>query len=317
MAAMVDPQQRELGTAGGSFDCAAGDASEQWLSGKSRAVRGSDRAIWILITVALGAAAGTISFFALEGLVKTPAPSNGDLISFDLGCIQKHLRAHHPRHEDSSDMVVDCEVRGPGYGGGIGRDIRKFLVQSPRHLPKHPVRSTPPVEMGMFDFVTEQFKAKPTEEVLSEDRLTPFDRWRGVKTVGEEQKAAAKKNTIQFVDPNDASNYFSVALSKPMGISFVENRKNMEEGVIGVYIDSVLPDGSAKSASKELMTGDQLVGVDSTSVMGTNIDNVLEKIVAAPGPTTKLTFFRGPTMFLYGPTAPKPEFYSELLGSDS
>jgi len=38
-----------------------------------------------------------------------------------------------------------------------------------------------------------------------------------------------------------------------------------------------------------------------------------QAIKAAPGDTTKLIFFRGPTMFLYGPTKPDEEWYKSNL----
>ena len=38
-----------------------------------------------------------------------------------------------------------------------------------------------------------------------------------------------------------------------------------------------------------------------------------QAIKAAPGETTKLVFFRGPTMFLYGPTKPDAEWYKSNL----
>ena len=38
-----------------------------------------------------------------------------------------------------------------------------------------------------------------------------------------------------------------------------------------------------------------------------------QAIKAAPGDTTKLIFFRGPTMFLYGPTKPDAEWYKSNL----
>ena len=38
-----------------------------------------------------------------------------------------------------------------------------------------------------------------------------------------------------------------------------------------------------------------------------------EQAIKASGETTKLVFFRGPTMFLYGPTKPDDEWYKSNL----
>ena len=115
--------------------------------------------------------------------------------------------------------------------------------------------------------------------------------------------------SASYVDPNDPSNYFSVGLAKPMGISFVEN----EGGSGGVYIDEVLTEGSAAGSSTPLLKGDQLVGVDGVSVAGADFDGALDVIKGTSGETTKLTFFRGPISFLYGPTAPTKEWYEGTL----
>ena len=38
-----------------------------------------------------------------------------------------------------------------------------------------------------------------------------------------------------------------------------------------------------------------------------------EQAIKASGETTKLVFFRGPTMFLYGPTKPDDDWYKSNL----
>jgi len=53
--------------------------------------------------------------------------------------------------------------------------------------------------------------------------------------------------------------------------------------------------------------------VDASVVVGADFDSALDVIKASTGDTTKLTFFRGPTAFLYGPTAPSSEWLSSTL----
>ena len=137
--------------------------------------------------------------------------------------------------------------------------------------------------------------------------MTPFDRWMGLDKALVE--AEAPDESAAYIDPTDAANYFAVTLAKPMGIAFVEN--DGECG--GVYVDEVLAEGSASSSATKLEKGDQLVGVDTTAVVGDGFDAALDAIKGSESETTKLTFFRGPTAFLYGPTAPDAEWYKELL----
>jgi len=173
-----------------------------------------------------------------------------------------------------------------------------------------PVRSSTraAVRMGLFDGMKNVFGTAGGEKPLvAADRVTPFDRWMGLDKALIEQEEPDQ--SAAYIDPNDATNYFSVELPKPMGIAFVEN----EGECGGVYIDEVLSEGSAASAASPLQRGDQLVGVDVTPVIGNDFDTALDVIKAASGDMTKLTFFRGPTAFLYGPTAPKEEWYKESL----
>ena len=62
-----------------------------------------------------------------------------------------------------------------------------------------------------------------------------------------------------------------------------------------------------------LIKGDQLVGVDMISVIGSDFDTAIDAIKGTSGEKTKLTFFRGPTAFLYGPTAPSAEWYTSTF----
>jgi len=159
--------------------------------------------------------------------------------------------------------------------------------------------------MGLFDGVKDAFGGdKP---IPTADRVTPFDKWLGLDTalVSEEKI----DETAAYIDPSDTANYFSVSLTKPMGLAFIEN----EGGSGGVYVDEVLAEGSAASCGTKMEKGDQLVGVDASIVAGNDFDTALDVIKGTAGDTTKLTFFRGPVAFLYGPTAPTAEWYADLL----
>ena len=86
-----------------------------------------------------------------------------------------------------------------------------------------------------------------------------------------------------------------------MGIAFVENDGDCG----GVVVDDVLADGSA-AADGRVGSKDQLVGVDAALVLGADFDTALDAIKSSEGSTTKLTFFRGPTAFLYGASVSIP-----------
>jgi len=167
----------------------------------------------------------------------------------------------------------------------------------------------PAPRMGLFDGVKDAFGAKQGDSdkpLVAADRVTPFDRWLGLDK--ELVAANAPDKTASYVDPTSVTNYFSSSLTKPMGIAFVEN----ENACGGVYVEDVLAEGSASSAGT-IQKGDQLVAVDATLVLGVDFDAALDAIKDSSADTTKLTFFRGPTAFLYGPTAPAPAWYQENL----
>jgi len=161
--------------------------------------------------------------------------------------------------------------------------------------------------MGVFDGVKDAFSSgeKP---LVGGDRVTPFDRWLGLDqglTAEDEQV----DKTVTFIDPNDAANYMTLSLAKPMGIAFVENAGND----LGLVVDEVLPTGSAAASATPVLPGDQLVAVDGDLVLGAEFDAGLDKIKASPGDTVSLVFFRGPTAFLYGPTKPTEDWYRSNL----
>mmetsp|Transcript_42192 Transcript_42192/g.89989 ORF Transcript_42192/g.89989 Transcript_42192/m.89989 type:complete len:202 (-) Transcript_42192:454-1059(-) len=162
--------------------------------------------------------------------------------------------------------------------------------------------------MGLFDGVKDAFTAGSDKPIVSEDRVTPFDRWLGLdKELSTVQDQ--KVESVTYVDPSDTKNYMAVELAKPMGLAFVEN----EGECGGVFVDEVLESGTASSAAPTILSGDQLVAVDGTLVVGWEFDKALEAIKASSGDMTKLIFFRGPTAFLYGPTKPDAEWYKANL----
>lgn len=80
-----------------------------------------------------------------------------------------------------------------------------------------------------------------------------------------------------------------------------------------MYVDMILKEGSAAAEDAPLIKNDQLVGVDSLPVTWKSFDEAIGAIGDSEAEKTKLTFFRGPADFLYGPTAPDADWYDELL----
>jgi len=165
----------------------------------------------------------------------------------------------------------------------------------------------PAPRMGLFDGAKEAFSAKAEKPLVAADRVTPFDRWLGLDK--ELVEAEEPEKGVTFIDPNKADSYVTVSLVKPMGIAFIENEG--ESG--GICIDDILEEGSAKMSDIPLLTGDQLVAVDSTLLLGADFDTALDAIKVSTSAIVKLVFFRGPASFLYGPTAPAAEWYASLL----
>mmetsp|Transcript_33562 Transcript_33562/g.83619 ORF Transcript_33562/g.83619 Transcript_33562/m.83619 type:complete len:188 (-) Transcript_33562:334-897(-) len=151
------------------------------------------------------------------------------------------------------------------------------------------------VANGLFDGVKDAFKPLAPQD---EDRITPIDRWLGI------DKDVRKQTPVRtFVEPSDAANYRIIALAKPMGIKFVEN----EDGK-GIVVQALVDSGSAATTAADIKPGDQLVSVDGTLVLGLDFDTALGAIMASADSTVKMTVFRGPAQFLYGPTRPNDEW---------
>mmetsp|Transcript_7747 Transcript_7747/g.18927 ORF Transcript_7747/g.18927 Transcript_7747/m.18927 type:complete len:200 (-) Transcript_7747:507-1106(-) len=153
------------------------------------------------------------------------------------------------------------------------------------------------VRAGLFDGVKDAFK-NPTAP-QDEDRITPIDRWLGI-----DKDLVTPKKVVTFVDPQMAENYHTAKLAKPMGIKFLEN----EGGLGGIIVDSLLPDGSASTTGASIQSGDQLVAVDSSIVLGLEFEEALGAIQSSVAEEVSLVFFRGGAQFLYGPTKPEEEW---------
>ena len=155
--------------------------------------------------------------------------------------------------------------------------------------------------MNFFDKAQEAFGAgdKP---LVGGDRVTPFDRWLGLDKELESEKIERVGNSgVTFIDPNDVSSYYTVSLTKPMGIGFVENSGDCK----GLVVDEVLTTGSAVASEKPIAAGDQLVAVDSTLVLGNDFDTGLE--VRAPIDCHASTAPTHTTLVpLYLPRYPRP-----------
>mmetsp|Transcript_25091 Transcript_25091/g.84125 ORF Transcript_25091/g.84125 Transcript_25091/m.84125 type:complete len:201 (-) Transcript_25091:213-815(-) len=155
---------------------------------------------------------------------------------------------------------------------------------------------------GLFDGVKDAFKNPVAPQ--GDDRVTPIDRWLGI-----DKDLTVERPKKTFVDPQDGANYFSVALSKPMGIRFLEN----EGDCGGIVVEGVLPEGSASSTKADITPGDQLVAVGDKLVMGLDFDTALSAIQDASDEKVQLVFFRGSQDFLYGPTQPSEAWLRESV----
>jgi len=111
-----------------------------------------------------------------------------------------------------------------------------------------------------------------------------------------------------FVDSMDGSNYVSALLSKPMGIVFEEN----DEEYGGIFVLSLSEGGNAEIDGK-IKPGDQLVAVNDKKVAGMQFDDALGTIVEASTEKTRLVFFRGDEVQLYGPTGASKEWLDEFI----
>mmetsp|Transcript_12348 Transcript_12348/g.29151 ORF Transcript_12348/g.29151 Transcript_12348/m.29151 type:complete len:205 (+) Transcript_12348:275-889(+) len=162
---------------------------------------------------------------------------------------------------------------------------------------------------GLFDGVKEAFGADGMGS-LEGDRETPIDRWMGwnAKSSDEPQQAVGSKAPVDFVDSMDTENYIAITLPKPMGIVFEEN--DSEYG--GIFVLEI-SEGSVAEAEGTVRPGDQLVSVGGLKVSGMQFEEALGKIIDSTEEKTKLTFFRGPAKFLYGPAGASQEWLDDFI----
>lgn len=132
-------------------------------------------------------------------------------------------------------------------------------------------RASTPV-MGFFDGLKDKFSPTTKPTAVGGDLVTPFDRWLGNDKSAATEAVERGVTTTTYKDPNDVANYLTVSLAKPMGIAFVENPSKDK----GLVVDEVLPTGSAASSTTPILSGDQLVAVDSTLVLGLDFDTGLD-----------------------------------------
>lgn len=187
--------------------------------------------------------------------------------------------------------------------------------QSSRRLssPRHHQRADSDVTM-ILDWLKDKMP-KADDASVREDQLTPFDKFMGTKVIkgdgsdSEDADSVGAAPEQQYVDPTDASNYMTLVLEKPMGIVLEEK----EEGEsMSVVVTGLKEDGSASKSTDPPKRNDLLVGVDGTNARNVGLDKALD-LIGSASESVKLTFFRGPAKFLYGPTAPSEEWYQDLL----
>lgn len=165
---------------------------------------------------------------------------------------------------------------------------------------------------GLFDGVKDAFTTPPPSSSMNSERETPIDRWMGWSVVSQaDQEKMDQLNkdgkAEDFVDSMDEANYVSVSLTKPMGIVFEENDADLG----GIFIQTLVEDGVAAKENK-LREGDQLVSVNDVNVYGKDFDESLKTIVDTTTEQTRLSFFRGTAMQLYGPTGPSQDWLNEF-----
>jgi hypothetical protein len=106
----------------------------------------------------------------------------------------------------------------------------------------------------------------------------------------------------------DTKNYVAANLSKPMGIVFEENDSDFG----GIFVLEI-NEGSSASTDGSIRPGDQLVSVGNQKVSGLQFEEALGAIINCKDEKVKLTFFRGPAKFLYGPAGASQEWLNEFI----
>lgn len=114
-------------------------------------------------------------------------------------------------------------------------------------------------------------------------------------------------NTDSVVDTMNESNYLTVTLRKPLGLTVEENPRDLGGGVSVVALE----DGS-KAERVGLQPGIQLLAAGGVPVHGMSLEDAIQPIVAAED-KVQLTFFNGSAEAFYGLLGPKPSWLSAFL----
>ena len=113
---------------------------------------------------------------------------------------------------------------------------------------------------------------------------------------------------LGFVDSMDTNNYVIATLAKPMGIVFEENDSDFG----GIFVLEI-NEGSSAAADGTIRPGDQLVSVGDKKVSGLQFEEALGMIINSKDAKVKLTFFRGPAKFLYGPAGASQDWLNDFI----
>lgn len=106
----------------------------------------------------------------------------------------------------------------------------------------------------------------------------------------------------------DTNNYVTANLAKPMGIVFEENDSDFG----GIFVLEI-NEGSSAATDGTVRPGDQLVSVGDKKVSGLQFEEALGTIINSKDEKIKLTFFRGPAKFLYGPAGASQDWLNEFI----
>mmetsp|Transcript_3706 Transcript_3706/g.5716 ORF Transcript_3706/g.5716 Transcript_3706/m.5716 type:complete len:239 (+) Transcript_3706:73-789(+) len=192
-----------------------------------------------------------------------------------------------------------------------GPAIRSHLLPQKGYLAPHRRIANSKIVMEVSD--------AELKNVGANNYDTPFDRFLR-KIQGDETQATSKD---VYIDPQDVSNYITHELEKPMGLTLEEFTvqdkkflmKSFDESTfpVMVAVTGVTDGGSAsKLTADPIRRGYQLVGVDSNNMRDKKFSEVMD-LIGSSGATVKLTFFKGPQKYMFGPTAPADEWIANLL----
>jgi len=186
--------------------------------------------------------------------------------------------------------------------------IAAATTTSHAFAPASQLRESSTLLNGLFDGVKEAFGADGMG-ALDGDRETPIDRWMGWNTKSSEaQEAVGIKAPVDFVDSMDTGNYATTSLKKPMGIVFEENDSKFG----GIFVLEIT-EGSSADEDGVVRPGDQLVSVGEKKVSGMPFEAALGTIIDSTDESIKLSFFRGPAKFLYGPAGASQDWLDEFI----